>query len=87
MNVSIPDSLREFVLSRVIAGGHASVDDYVGGLVEADRERAAKERLENELEHGLASKRVPDAEHREQFKAILAQINRKYGKTLKKLAE
>ena len=85
MNASIPDSLRDFVLSRVATGAYTSVDDYVGTLVEADR--AARERMEDELERGLGSDVVPEVKHRERFEAALAHVNRKYGKVLKKLAE
>lgn len=59
MNASIPDSLRDFVLSRVAEGGYASIDDYVGGLVEADRERLAQNRLEEEIVRGLSGEPVP----------------------------
>lgn len=58
MNAAIPDSLRDFVLARVAGGGYTSIDDYVGVLVEADRERLAREGLEEEIARGLTGERT-----------------------------
>jgi len=58
MNAAIPDSHRDFVLARIANGGYTSVDDYVDSLIRADRERLAQDRLEEELERGLAGERV-----------------------------
>jgi Arc/MetJ-type ribon-helix-helix transcriptional regulator len=59
MNAAIPDTLREFVQTRVAEGGYASIDEYIERLVEADLEQSARDRLETELLRGLAGEKVP----------------------------
>lgn len=76
MNPAIPDALREFVQTRVAEGGYASVDEYLGRLVEADQEQSARERLEEELLHGLAGERVPVTA--EEFDRLREEIRGRY---------
>ena len=38
MNISLPESLKGFVDSRVKAGGYSSVSEYVRDLVQEDRQ-------------------------------------------------
>lgn len=52
MNISLPDSLQQFVLAQVAKGGYGSVSDYIGELVRADCAHAA---LEAEVVKGLES--------------------------------
>ena len=37
MNVSVPDSMREWVQSRIESGKYASVSDYVRDLIRRDQ--------------------------------------------------
>lgn len=37
MNISVPDSLREWVQSRIESGEYASVSDYVRDLIRRDQ--------------------------------------------------
>ena len=40
MNISIPDPMREWVLSRVKTGAYAGASDYVRELIRRDQEAA-----------------------------------------------
>jgi antitoxin ParD1/3/4 len=46
MNISLPESLKGFVDSRVKAGGYSSVSEYVRDLVREDQKRQTQENLE-----------------------------------------
>ena len=46
MNISLPDSLKGFVDSRVKTGGYSSVSEYVRDLVREDQRRQTQETLE-----------------------------------------
>ena len=46
MNISLPDSLKGFVDSRVKTGGYSSVSEYVRDLVREDQKRQTQENLE-----------------------------------------
>jgi antitoxin ParD1/3/4 len=52
VNISLPDSLQEFILAQVAKGGYGSVSDYIGELVRADH---ANTSLEAEVIKGLES--------------------------------
>jgi antitoxin ParD1/3/4 len=49
MNISLPDSLKGFVDSRVKTGGYSSVSEYVRDLVREDQKRQTQENLETLL--------------------------------------
>jgi antitoxin ParD1/3/4 len=55
LNVSLPESMREWIQARVAAGGFSSASEYVRSLVRDDQKRAAEERLEALLLEGLES--------------------------------
>lgn len=55
MNVSLPETLRDYIDERVAEGGYANVSDYVRALIREDRARQAKARLEAKLLEGLES--------------------------------
>jgi antitoxin ParD1/3/4 len=46
MNISLPENLKEFVDSRVKAGGYSSVSEYVRDLVREDQKKQTQENLE-----------------------------------------
>ncbi|HXT61141.1 MAG TPA: type II toxin-antitoxin system ParD family antitoxin [Pirellulales bacterium] len=52
MNISLPDSMQEFILAQMAKGGYGSVSDYIGELVRADHAQAS---LEAEVVRGLES--------------------------------
>ncbi|MGH9440060.1 MAG: type II toxin-antitoxin system ParD family antitoxin [Terriglobia bacterium] len=55
MNVSLPDTLKEFVDHQVASGRYSSVSEYVGELIREDEKRKSQERLEAMLLEGLNS--------------------------------
>lgn len=55
MNISLPDSLREYVEAQVCAGGYSTASEYFRELVRDDHKRKARERLEELLLEGLDS--------------------------------
>ncbi len=54
MNVSLPESLREFVQDRLSTAGFANASEYVRHLIRLDREQAER-RLAELLQEGLDS--------------------------------
>lgn len=54
MNISLPESLRDFVQARV-AQRYSSVSEYIRELVRADERRARQEKAEEALASGLAN--------------------------------
>jgi antitoxin ParD1/3/4 len=55
MNISLPETLREYVDERVAEGSFANASDYVRSLIREDRKRRAQANLEAKLLEGLAS--------------------------------
>ncbi len=55
MNVSLPDTLKEYVEEQVNDGGYGTVSEYLRELIRADKKRKAQERLETLLLEGLES--------------------------------
>ena len=43
MNISVPDSMREWVQSRIESGEYASVSDYVRDLIRRDQNTGARQ--------------------------------------------
>ncbi len=59
MNISLPDSLREFVDQQVQRAGYGTSSEYVRDLIRRDQER---ERLRGLLLMGAASRPVGNAD-------------------------
>ena len=55
MNISLPDSMKQFVEEQVSAGGYSSASEYVRELVRADQKRKARDALEELLLDALRS--------------------------------
>lgn len=55
MNISLPDSLKEFVDERVAGGGYGSYSEYVRELIRRDEREASANRLRALLHEGLAA--------------------------------
>ncbi len=53
LNVSLPGTMREWILSRVAEGGFSSASEYLRSLVREDQKRAAEQHLEVLLAEGL----------------------------------
>ena len=55
MNISLPQSLKDFVMERVAEKAYSNPSDYVRALIREDQKRRAEERLEQLLLEGLQS--------------------------------
>ena len=55
MNIALPESLKQFVQTRVDEGRYDSVSEYVRELIRADQRREAEERIDDLLKEGLES--------------------------------
>ena len=56
MNISLPESLREYVESRVESGAYSTPSEFVRDLIRRDRDQ---EEIEQKLIEGLQSPAVP----------------------------
>lgn len=55
LQISLPETLREFIEAEVAEGGYSTVSDYVGELVQQAQKHKAKQQVEALLREGLAS--------------------------------
>ncbi len=55
MNVSLPDTLKEYVEAQVSYGHYGTTSEYLRELIREDKKRKAQERLEALLLEGLES--------------------------------
>lgn len=55
MNISLPDSLKQYVDQQVATAGYGSSSEYVRDLIRQDQERKAERQLAQMLADGLAS--------------------------------
>ena len=55
VNISLPENLKEFVVTQVSEGGYGSVSQYVSALIEADQRQKAKAVIEAEVLKGVQS--------------------------------
>jgi antitoxin ParD1/3/4 len=70
MNISLPDSLREFVKEQVTQGGYGTSSDYVRELIRRDQERLRLRALLIEGAESLVSGQA-DAEY---FRALRKRV-------------
>ena len=59
MNLTLPESLKAFVESRIAERGYGSADDYVEALIRQDQEKAEHEGIEGKLLETLQGCRRP----------------------------
>lgn len=55
LNISLPQSLKDFVEERVEQGGYSTPSEFIRELLREDQKRQAQERLEELLLAGLNS--------------------------------
>ena len=55
MSFALPESMREYIDSRVSAGNYGNTSEYIRDLVRRDQEEQAKKRLRELIEAGLDS--------------------------------
>ncbi len=53
MNVSLPESLKDYVRKRVAEGHFSNPSDFIRALIRADEAREAQRQLERRLLEGL----------------------------------
>ncbi len=53
MNISLPESLREYVRRRVAEGGFANASDFVRSLIREDFERQERDELKLRLARSI----------------------------------
>lgn len=54
MNVTLPDSMREWIEAQARMGGHSSPDGYVAAILREERQRLQSE-IDQKLIEGLQS--------------------------------
>lgn len=55
INISLPESMREFVDRQVESGGYSTASEYIRHLIRIDREKSEKKQIEKLLLEGLSS--------------------------------
>ncbi|MDD1418573.1 type II toxin-antitoxin system ParD family antitoxin [Dolichospermum sp. ST_sed1] len=55
MNISLPDTMRDYIEEQVAQGGYSSASEYFRELVRQDQKLRANERLQTMLLEGLNS--------------------------------
>jgi antitoxin ParD1/3/4 len=55
INISVPDSIQDFIDEQVARGGYGSTDEYIHQLINKEVERINQERVEALLLEGLDS--------------------------------
>ena len=55
VNIDLPESLKDFVLSQTAEGGYSSVSEHVGALIRAEKNRRGRQSLEEAVLKGLNS--------------------------------
>ena len=55
MNIALPESLKDFVVTRVSEGGYSSVSEYIRELIRSDQKQKAWAILEAEALKGIES--------------------------------
>ncbi len=55
INISLPESMKEYVEAQVAGGGYSTASEYLRELIRADQKQKAEEKLEALLLEGLNS--------------------------------
>lgn len=55
LNISLPDTMKDFVERQVNEGGYSSSSEYVRALIRDEQKRLAQTALEAKLLEGIAS--------------------------------
>ncbi len=71
MNISLPETLKDFVDKQIAAGRYSTASEYVCELIRKDEKEKAEEQLSTLLRDGLLSKET--ALTRDDWKAIRAE--------------
>lgn len=82
LNISLPESMREFVDRKIADGGYSTASEYIRQLIRDDQERTARQRLEAALLEGLDSGE-PVAISDEWWKRKKAELTRRVKRSTK----
>lgn len=55
LNISLPESMREFIDQQIDSGGYSTASEYIRHLIRLDQEKAEKKQIEKLLLEGLNS--------------------------------
>jgi len=83
MNISLPESMRDFIEAQITKGGYGTVSEYMRALVREAQKREEQEKLELEAKLLVALKQEAKEMTDEDWKEIRRQVRRRYGKTKK----
>ena len=81
MNISLPETLKDFVDQQIAAGRYSTASEYVRELIRNDEKQKAEEQLSTLLREGLQSKETEFT--REDWKAIRAEAVARVKQTAK----
>ena len=79
MNISLPESMKDFIEEEVSSGGYGTASEYLRELVREAKKRKADERLEELLLEALHSGE-PITVTPEYWEKKRASLTAKYGK-------
>jgi antitoxin ParD1/3/4 len=81
MNISLPETLKDFVDQQIAAGRYSTASEYVRELIRNDEKQKAEEQLSTLLREGLQSKETELT--RDDWKAIRAEAMARVKQTAK----
>ena len=55
MSFALPETLRDYIDTRVTTGHYGNTSEYIRDLIRRDQEEQARKRLRELIEEGLAS--------------------------------
>ena len=53
LNISLPESMREFIDRQIDSGGYSTASEYIRHLIRLDQEKVEKKQIEKLLLEGL----------------------------------
>ncbi len=82
MNISLPETLKDFVDQQIAAGRYSTASEYVRELIRNDEKQKAEDQLSTLLREGLQSKETELT--RDDWKAIRAEAVARVNQTTKR---
>ena len=55
VNITLPDSMKDFVEARISSGGYGDASEYLRRLIREDQRKAERERIDALLLEGIKS--------------------------------
>ena len=76
MNIALPETMTEYIQSRVSEGGYSSASEYIRTLIRADQQQQAHAALEVEILKGLRGGATPMTP--EDWRDIRQEVRRRH---------